>query len=287
MRKIIAVLILFIGINSAFGQNFNLFNRKDDLKNFSAKTTYVVIQGNNSLEDIVLMDAVKQHWHLSPYEFCNMEEFENIKRDTNFFFLMKVDGQFSKEKEPAMEFLTLVKGSENSAEGLNNMYEVLSLPYKPLNDDSGEEFIYTAPFINIIQAHILKVQRNKLSAYIGISAYSDGMNGAEDKEILFAEDDFGFEVTQEMLDEDFYMDDVAYFEWLGSFYGMSAADVMNTRAKIGDQRGITVSQAASGVPYKFYCYYFDTNTGALASDIAFFTITTKKPSPNQRCSSHR
>jgi hypothetical protein len=70
-----------------------------------------VIQGNNSLEDIVLMDAVKQHWHLSPYEFCNMEAFENIKRDTNFFFLMKVDGQFSKEKEPAMEFLTLVKGS--------------------------------------------------------------------------------------------------------------------------------------------------------------------------------
>jgi hypothetical protein len=203
MRKIVAVLILFIGVNSVFGQNFNLFNRKDDLKNFSAKTTYVVIQGNNSLEDIVLMDAVKQHWHLSPYEFCNMEEFENIKRDTNFFFLMKVDGQFSKEKEPAMEFLTLVKGSENSSEGLNNMYEVLSLPYKPLNDDSGEEFIYTAPFINIIQAHILKVQRNKLSAYIGISAYSDGMNGAEDKEILFAEDDFGFEVTQEMLDEDF------------------------------------------------------------------------------------
>ena len=81
-------------------------------------------------------------------------------------------------------------------------------------------------------------------------------------------------------DEDFYMDDVAYFEWLGSFYGMSAADVMNTRAKIGDQRGITVSQAASGVPYKFYCYYFDTNTGALASDIAFFTITTKKPEKN-------
>ena len=81
-------------------------------------------------------------------------------------------------------------------------------------------------------------------------------------------------------DEDFYMDDVAYFEWLGSFYGMSAADVMNTRAKIGDQRGITVNQAASGVPYKFYCYYFDTNTGALASDIAFFTITTKKPEKN-------
>lgn len=150
-----------------------------------------------------MMDAIKNHWHLSPYEFCNMETFEKIKTDTNYFFLMKVDGQFSKEREPAMEFLTLVKGSEKAADGLNQMPEVLSLPYRPLNDDSGDSFIYTAPFINIIQAHILKVQRNKHSAYIGLSAYSDGMNGASDKEILFDQNGFNFEVTQEMLDKDF------------------------------------------------------------------------------------
>ena len=44
------------------------------------------------------------------YAIVDMEEFEKIKTDTNYFFLMKVDGQFCKEKEPAMEFLALVKG---------------------------------------------------------------------------------------------------------------------------------------------------------------------------------
>lgn len=77
--------------------------------------------------------------------------------------------------------------------------------------------------------------------------------------------------------EDYYEDDFWYFEWLGSFYGMSAVDVMNTRAKIGVQRGVTVGGAASGVPYVCYLYYFDEMTGALTSDVAMFTITTKTP----------
>ena len=77
--------------------------------------------------------------------------------------------------------------------------------------------------------------------------------------------------------EDYYEDDLAYFGWLGQFYGMSATQIMQERAKVGDQRGITVSNGASGVPYTFYCYYFDYDSGSLLSDVAFFTVETAKP----------
>ena len=77
--------------------------------------------------------------------------------------------------------------------------------------------------------------------------------------------------------EDFYEDDFAYFGWLGQWYGMSAVQVMQDRAKIGDQRGVTVSGAASGIPYTCYLYYFDNESGALLSDVYFFEITTKSP----------
>ena len=77
--------------------------------------------------------------------------------------------------------------------------------------------------------------------------------------------------------EDYYEDDLAYFAWLGQFYGMSAAQIMQERAKVGDQPGITVSNGASGVPYTFYCYYFDYESGALLSDVTFFTVETAKP----------
>ena len=82
----------------------------------------------------------------------------------------------------------------------------------------------------------------------------------------------GFETGQ-----DYYEDDLAYFGWLGQFYGMSAAQIMQERAKVGDQRGVTVSNGASGVPYTFYCYYFDYESGSLLSDVTFFTVETAKP----------
>ena len=82
----------------------------------------------------------------------------------------------------------------------------------------------------------------------------------------------GFETGQ-----DYYEDDIAYFAWLGQFYGQSAAEVMQTRAKVGDQRGVTVSGATSGVPYRFYCYYFDYETGALLSDVKIFVVETPRP----------
>ena len=82
----------------------------------------------------------------------------------------------------------------------------------------------------------------------------------------------GFETGQ-----DYYEDDIAYFGWLGQFYGMSAAQIMQERCKVGDERGITVSNGASGVPYTFYCYYFDYESGSLLSDVTFFTVETAKP----------
>ena len=77
--------------------------------------------------------------------------------------------------------------------------------------------------------------------------------------------------------EDYYEDDLAYFSWMGQFYGKSAVEIMQQRAKVGDQRGVTVSGATSGVPYTFYCYYFDYDSGALLSDVALFTVETPRP----------
>lgn len=77
--------------------------------------------------------------------------------------------------------------------------------------------------------------------------------------------------------EDFYEDDFAYFGWLGQFYGQSAVQVMQDRSKIGDQRGINPGKGAAGIPYTFYCYYIDYESGALLSEVTFHEIYTKSP----------
>ena len=77
--------------------------------------------------------------------------------------------------------------------------------------------------------------------------------------------------------EDYYEDDLAYFGWLGQFYGMSAVQVMQERAKVGNQYGITPGKGAAGIPYTFYCYYIDYESGALLSEVTFFEAYTKSP----------
>ena len=77
--------------------------------------------------------------------------------------------------------------------------------------------------------------------------------------------------------QDFYEDDLAYFDWLGQFYGLDAVGVMQARAKRGVERDIIVDEGASGIPYTFYCYYVDLESGALLSDVQMFTIKTLAP----------
>ena len=78
-------------------------------------------------------------------------------------------------------------------------------------------------------------------------------------------------------DQALYEDDYSYFEYIGKFYGMSTVEVMQNRAKLGDERNLTVGQAIPGETYIIYCYYFDYDTGALISDIARFEITVDHP----------
>lgn len=81
--------------------------------------------------------------------------------------------------------------------------------------------------------------------------------------------------------EDFYNDDYAYFGFLGSFYGQSAVDIMNVRAKIGDVEGVEVGECAPGTPYIVYLYYFDTASGAMISDVDFNLVWTTTPPQQQ------
>ena len=78
-------------------------------------------------------------------------------------------------------------------------------------------------------------------------------------------------------DDDIYADDYAYFEWVGSFYGQSAVEIMQERYKVGDNRGVTVKNGTPGMPYIFYCYYVDYATGVRTSDIARFEVACGHP----------
>ena len=61
----------------AWGQA-QINTKKVKIGDFTQKITKIVLSGNEFI-DTVFKDEVTARWRISPYEFCTLEEFNNMK----------------------------------------------------------------------------------------------------------------------------------------------------------------------------------------------------------------
>ena len=165
MRRTLKLLALAIAgllvTTEIFGQ-VQITTRREKLKDFTSKTTKVVLTGDEFLDE-AMKESVAATWTVSPYEFCTNDEFQKLKTDANFYFLMVVKGQFRRESEPGIDMLTLVKGGEGADASINDMFEVVSFPLRPTEDPSGREFVLLPAFLKIIQSHTTGLTEDRKS----------------------------------------------------------------------------------------------------------------------------
>ena len=205
MRRFIQILALAIAglllTTDALGQA-QITTRREKLKDFTSKTTKVVLTGDEFLDEAV-KESVAATWTVSPYEFCSNEEFQNLKGNADFYFLMVVKGQFRRESEPGIDMLTLVKGGEGADKSINDMFEVVSFPLRSTEDPSGREFVLLPAFLKIIQEHTTSLPDTEMKAYSNIGAKDS--KRLRIKRIFFWAEDFAPQVdeqTKRSLDED-------------------------------------------------------------------------------------
>lgn len=205
MRRFIQILALAIAglllTTDALGQA-QITTRREKLKDFTSKTTKVVLTGDEFLDE-ALKESVASTWTVSPYEFCTNEEFQGIKTNDNFYFLMVVKGQFRRESEPGIDLLTLVKGGEGAEKSISDMFEVVNFPLRPTEDPSGREFVLLPAFLKIIQEHTTSLTDTEMKAYSNIGAKDS--KKLRIKRIFFWAEDFAPQVdeqTKRSLDED-------------------------------------------------------------------------------------
>lgn len=205
MRRFIQILALAIAglllTTDALGQA-QITTRREKLKDFTSKTTKVVLTGDEFLDEAV-KESVAATWTVSPYEFCSNEEFQNLKGNADFYFLMVVKGQFRRESEPGIDMLTLVKGGEGADKSINDMFEVVSFPLRSTEDPSGREFVLLPAFLKIIQEHTTSLTDTEMKAYSNIGAKDS--KRLRIKRIFFWAEDFAPQVdeqTKRSLDKD-------------------------------------------------------------------------------------
>ena len=187
MKKILLFFAFAIMTASAFAQA-QIDTKKVKISDFTQKVTKVVLTGS-ALYDGVLQDEVAARWRISPYEYCTIDEFNSLKGSDKYYFLITTKGQFKKEAEPSLQFLTLVKGGSNASKGIDEMLEIVSMPISSADAPSGRELVFLPVFLTIIQEYTLDSMDRDYSAYLGLSNYTSNISKASEKNIVFSEND--------------------------------------------------------------------------------------------------
>jgi hypothetical protein len=184
--------------------------KKVKISDFTQKVTKVVLTGNQFYDACIESD-ISTKWHVSPYEFCSMAEFEKIKTDDSYYFLITTKGQFRKEAEPGLIFLTLVKGGKNSVKGIDEMLEIVAFPYASAEEPSGREISYLPSILDIIQNYALDSMEKDINAYTGLPNYTMNITRSGNMRLVFSETDLSSEVTPEVKNQ-FFDEDVLVLE---------------------------------------------------------------------------
>lgn len=201
MKKIIITLTALL-LPLLAGAQAQIITKKMQLRDFNEKVTKVVINGNTFF-DSALKDEISVRWRISPYEFCTLEEFEQLKGNDQYYFLMTTQGQFRKETAPGLMFLTLVKGGKGADKGIDEMLEVVSLPVASAEYPSGRELIFLPALLDIIQNHTLASMDKDLNAYGGLGNTAEALGKSGDMTIVFSEDDLSKSVTKDIIKRKF------------------------------------------------------------------------------------
>lgn len=200
MKKLI-ILITALIMPLMAGAQAQITTKKVKIEDFTQKVTKVVLNGN-PFYDTSFKDEVAARWRISPYEFCTLEEFEGLKGNDSYYFLILTQGQFRKETAPGLQFISLVKGGQGADKGIGDMLEVVSLPFASAEYPSGRELIFLPAFLDIIQNHTLEAMENDFNAYGGLSNTAQKLGKAGNMDIVISEDDLNSLVYKEMTDSE-------------------------------------------------------------------------------------
>ena len=196
MRKFIVFAVALLLPFMVWGQA-QIETKKMKLSDFQQKVTKVVLTGN-PLHDAYLKSNVAAVWNASPFEFCTMAEYEQLKSSNMYYFLLTTKGQFKNEAEPGISFLSLVKGGQQSENGVNDMLEVVAFPFASVQKSSGREYVFLKAFLDVIQNYALASMEKDINAYTGLPNYTMNITRSGNMTLVFSESDFSSEVTPEL-----------------------------------------------------------------------------------------
>lgn len=184
---ILAAVLLQI---TASAEDGKFYTKKVLLEDFTAKMTKVVLTGN-AMADAVIREEVSSRWYLSPYEFCEVKDYEALKERPDYYFIHFV-------RNDDVLFMSLDKGgTKDDPDIRKRCFEVVSIPVSGADRQTMENLEYMSAYVDIIQDFVKMAMASDSKAYSGIQVFNRNLSGKEicldaaKARELFAEEEYG------------------------------------------------------------------------------------------------
>jgi hypothetical protein len=188
MRKLISLLSAVVMVIPMFSQEY-LPTREDLEKFFHTKTLVVLDRNPLNTYDWEIQEAMENEWTITEFDFIKFEEFEEMRKNPDYSFLMLVNVTFEKDKLHAVyKFLNLSLGG--------NYYDMISMPdlvsvpvaYRNVEEDSYNYKL--GILVRFIQNHIkLIYEHPELVSSNIFKHYNDNKGDVKQKNLYLIADE--------------------------------------------------------------------------------------------------
>lgn len=165
-----------------------IYTKKSRLADFPAKTTVVMLSGNEIL-DLALRNEITSRWRVSPFDFREPDNLDELRKNPSIYVLYLSYGN------SGIVFLNLEKcGTKGGMTSLGSQMKVVSVPFSPRDFTTGREITYLSAAIDIVQHYIESAILNESVPYMSLQQFSKPLVTQKKKRIYISHDDLSTDI---------------------------------------------------------------------------------------------
>ncbi|MDR0713648.1 MAG: hypothetical protein LBF89_05245 [Bacteroidales bacterium] len=194
MKKIIfATLFLTLSL-CGFAQKKVTYANKQQIDDFFKSKTMIVLDANPMIGyNIVIANAVKKYWKITPFEIISSDRFDETFTDPKLSFIFLSRVTLAKQEEVCYLYMNIVMG--NKVKDITDLPELLSLPlaYTGVDEDN---YVDKLPLmLQFAQIHLNRIHEKGFKMPYSLKDYNDNVNELKNKTLYLKESDLSKEVS--------------------------------------------------------------------------------------------
>jgi hypothetical protein len=171
------------------------FPSKDEIKQFTASKTYVVLEDDPfSSFNSYIKDAMKEYWKVTPYEFTTTREFNVNRTNPAYSFIVLTETNFDRDKSNSVfNFVNLLQGKKVNK--LGEMPEICAIPLSFAEEEDLDYGYKLGAILSFIQKHAMMIAEDpSLTGRKYLKYYNKFVPDVMSKTILIRQEDLSPEI---------------------------------------------------------------------------------------------